>query len=804
MNLRGILSAGLIAISLMAFALTDDEVMNYIRTQAANGKSQAEIGKELKEMGVTPAQGSRIKAKYYSEGSEAFGTTVQANTATIQSNGRNTVVESGAQRADGPSSVDVFAPDAHEVARRVYGRDVFNARALTFEPNKNMATPQNYRLGPGDEVIIDMWGAAEEHLRETISPEGSIMISRLGPVHLNGKTIEEANVYIKNLFSRKYAGLSEEQTDISVNLGDIRSIQIDILGEVSTPGTFRLSPFSNVFHALYNAGGINNIGSMRNIYVLRNGKKIANVDIYDFLFNGKQTGNIRLQEGDVIIVPPYDQIVNISGNVKRPMYYEIKPGETVARVLDYAGGFSADAYSGMVRLSRQNGEENELYNIEKGEFTTYRLQDGDVLTVGEVLDRYTNRVELKGAVMRPGLYALGRGTTTLTEMIKKADGLAEDAYKGRVLIYRQLPDLSLKVIPVDLLAVDAGLETDVVLEKNDVIEIASVQTMQERGDFNITGAVGNPGTYSYMENTTVPDLIVRAGGLREGASTARIDIARRIVDPTALQENNQIAEIFTVNLFLGLDKHYYTDEEFILKPYDHVTVRQSPGYGVQQTVNVGGEVLFPGSYTLQKRNERISEIVARTGGILEGAYTRGAYLKRRLTDDEVQTRQNVIRTALMNSTGEDSISRMKIDVATEYNVGINLPKALENPGSTYDLVLQPGDQIFVPEEQSTVKISGDVMYPNTVIYEPGKKLSYYVEQAGGYGEMAKKNKVFVIYMNGQVACSGKNTPIEPGCHIIIPSKHKNNVNYWERVIPLITGLGSTATIAAAIATMLKK
>lgn len=791
------------AVALAASAMTDDEVISYIRAQSAAGKSDQEIGQELAAQGVSQAQVRRIKSKYRSEGSMTTGTTANAQSAALTDDGRGAVVET-AYAQDQGRTVDVFSPDRGEAAREVYGHDLFNSRALTFEPNKNLATPRDYRLGPGDEVIIDMWGAAEEHMRERISPEGSIMVSRLGPVHLNGKTIDEANTYIKNLFARKYAGVNSEQTDISVNLGDIRSIQIDIMGEVSTPGSFRLSPFSTVFHALYNAGGINNIGSMRNISVLRNGRRVANVDIYDYLFNGKQTGNIRLQEGDVIIVPPYESIVNISGNVKRPMYYEIKPGETVSSLLDYAGGFAGDAYSGMVRLSRQNGEDNDLYNISKGEFASYKLQDGDVVTVGNVLDRYTNRVELQGAVNRPGLYALGGGTNSLRDLINKADGLTDDAYTGRALIYRQGPDLSLEVIPVDLGAVMSGYSEDIILQKNDVIEISSALLLEEKGDFTIGGAVGNPGNYSYMANTSVEDLILRAGGIREGASTVRVEISRRIPDPTATAQSQQIAQLFTVNITGGLGKKHSEASEFILEPYDRVQVRYSPNYQAQKTVSIGGEVLFPGSYTLSQRNERISDIVRRSGGVIDGAYLKGAYLKRQMTDDEYEERTNVIRFAMQNQSEKDSISMPKLTISRTYNVGIDLPAALANPGTTHDLVLQPGDALFVPEQQSTVKISGDVMYPNTIIYEPGKNVAYYIDQAGGYGEQAKKNKTFIIYMNGMVAKCKRSTVVEPGAHIIVPSKHINHYNAWERIIPLLTGLGSVATMSAAIASMLKK
>ncbi|MDE6811319.1 MAG: SLBB domain-containing protein [Muribaculaceae bacterium] len=654
--------------------------------------------------------------------------------------------------------------------------------------------------------MIDVWGAAEEHLREKISPEGSIMISRLGPVHLNGKTIDEANTHVRNLFARKYAGVTDQQTDVSVNLGDIRSIQVDIMGEVSRPGTFRMSPFSNVFHALYNAGGINNIGSMRNITVLRNNRKIANVDIYDYLFKGKQTGNIRLQEGDVIIVPPYEQIVNISGNVKRPMYYEVKQGETLSSLLDYAGGFTGDAYSEVVRLSRQNGADNDLYVIEKGEFDTYRLRDGDVVTVGNVLDRFSNRVEVKGAVTRPGLYALGNSITTLNDLINKADGLTDDAFKGRALIYRQGPDLSLEVIPVDLAGVQNGDAEDIILQKNDVVEIMSVHLLEDKGGFTIGGKVANPGTYTYMENTTVEDLILRAGGLREGASTVRVEISRRIYDPTDITESQRIADTFTVDINGGLGAPNGSASKFYLEPFDNVMVRTAPNYRPQQNVTVEGEVLFPGVYTLVKRNERMSDLVNKSGGVLDGAYIKGAYLKRRLTDDEYQERARVINFAYKNQEGEsgDSISLSRLNISRVYSVGIDLPMALANPGSSYDLVLQPGDMLFIPEQQSTVKVSGDVMYPNSVIYQPGQKVKYYINQSGGYGETARKNKSFIIYMNGQIAKVGRKTVVEPGSHIIVPSKSPSNSNVWEKIIPLVSGVGSLATMGASLATLLKK
>lgn len=803
-KLRKIFTICMLALAITASAMTDDEVLNYIRVQTANGKTERQIGAELASKGVGAAQVQRIRAKYRSEGSVVTGASPKAESAAIHDIDNTRKVQAPTEKAVVDIVSEGLGDNEIDKVREVYGHELFNSRSLTFAPSNNIATPKDYRLGPGDEVVIDVWGDAEEHLRSTITPEGSIMISRLGPVYLNGKTVDEANTYLKNLFAKKYAGVGTEQTDVNLTLGDIRSIQIDIMGEVSRPGSFQMSPFSTVFHALYNAGGINNIGSMRNISVLRNGKRVANVDIYDYLFKGKQTGNIRLQEGDVIIVPPYEQIVNVAGNVKRPMSYEIKPGETVSTLLEYAGGLSGDAYGGMVRLSRQNGEENDLYNIERGEFTSYQLKDGDVVTVGAVLDRFSNRVELKGAVNRPGLYALGNGVTTLGSLIRKADGLSDDAYTGRALLYRQGEDLSLEVIPVDLAAVLAGSVADIPLQKNDVIEISSVQELNEHGDFTIMGMVTNPGDYAYMENTSVEDLILRAGGLREGASTARVDIARRVVKPSAVTETEQLAEIFTVNIYAGLNHKRNGAKEFILKPYDRVTVRTSPGYSQQAQVEVNGEILFPGSYTLQKRNERLSDLVKRAGGVVDGAYLKGASLRRRLTEEERLVRQNVIRVAMQNQTGTDSISSSKIDVSEFYNVGINLTEALANPGSAADLVLQEGDELTVPEFQSTVKVSGDVMYANTVVYESGKKVKYYINQAGGYGTNAKKSKAFIVYMNGQVSKVGRRTVVEPGSHIIVPSKEKGSGVSWEKILAFTSSFGSLATMAATIGALFRK
>ncbi len=803
MKMRRILLSLLMFCSLSALAMTDDQVIAYIKQQSAAGKTEQQIGKELLAKGVTPEQAERIKARFETQ----QGSETAVTTQSVSSMNRE-------RRHDSSNDVTVGKMDEidREIdeggdgivsARQIYGHKVFNSRALTFEPSDNLATPQNYRLGPGDEVIIDIWGTSEDHLRQTISPEGSIMISQVGPVYLNGMTIADANRHVKGIFAKKYAGVTDAETDVQVTLGQVRTIQVDIMGEVATPGTFRLSPFSSVFHALYRAGGINSIGSLRNIQVLRNGKKIAGVDIYDYLFDGKTAGNIRLQEGDIIIVPPYEQLVNIDGNVKRPMYYEIKPGETIQTVIDYAGGFTGDAYSGMVRLARQSATENELYNIDREEFASYRLKDGDILTVGTILDRYANRVELKGAVYRPGMFAINKELSTVGQLIKKADGLTDDAYADRVLLYREGPELQLEVLSLDLKAILNGTAPDVKLKRNDLLVISSIKEIQDRGQLSIQGHVARPGTYPFADNTTLEDLILQAGGLLDGASTARVDISRRIVNPSSTTPTEQLSENYSISVVGGLAQG--EGQNFIMKPYDVVIVRRSPGYVPQEMVNIGGEVLFAGNYALEKRNERLSSIISRAGGLIEGAYTKGAYLTRKLTDEEYKMRQETLRLAMSNQDGHgDSISLSKIQVSDRYSVGIDLEKAIAYPGSTYDVIVQPGDVLFIPEQQSTVKIAGDVMFPNTVVFVPGKKLSYYIDQAGGYGQRAKKGKAFIVYMNGSVAKAKRNTPIEPGCQIIIPSKPEKMGTDWTKVLALATSFSSVATMAATITNIFKK
>ncbi len=779
--------------------MSDDAVIRYAKEGMQQGKSEQQIGKELLLRGVSRSQIEKLREQYAAEPTTQTTTpandnrqrdlepseeeTPDAQSATFPQEGRNDLVGKG--------------------SHNIFGHTVFNSPALTFEPNVNQATPANYKLGPGDEVIIDIWGANEDSVRRTISPEGNIMVEQLGPVYLNGLTIAEAEQKIRRIFARKYAGVSgdDPESEISVTLGQVRTIQVNVMGEVATPGTYRLSPFSTVFHALYLAGGITPIGTLRNIDVRRNGKPLTTVDVYEYLFRGEQKGDVRLQEGDVIIVPPYDRLITVEGNIKRPMRYELKQGETLTELLAYAGGFTGDAYKADVRLIRRSGREQSIYTVDAASFGTCAMEDGDAVTVGATLDRFANRVELRGAVYRPGLYELGPDIQSIGDLVRRADGITEDALRSRALLYREQKDLSLEMIAVNLGGILDGTVPDIPLHRNDMLFVANLRDLEEKGDLTINGEVLRPGAYPYAANTTIEDLIIRAGGLLDGASTAKVDVSRRLKDPGSTKPTNELSRIFTFAV-----KDGYVIEgnpDFVLEPYDIVNVRKSPAYQAQQQVELSGEVVFPGNYTLTKKTERISDLVARAGGVTEDAYLRGGRLIRRMNEEERAVRDETIRMARQDS-GSDSISLNKLNLSDIYPVGIELDKALAAPGSDYDMVLREGDRLIIPEYVSTVKVTGEVMRPNTVLYMEGKSVSYYINQAGGYGSEAKRKRTYIVYMNGTIArASRSGNKLEPGCEIIVPTKRARKHTSLAEILGLTTSAASIGTAAAAIANATK-
>jgi len=632
-----------------------------------------------------------------------------------------------------------------------------------------------------------------------------VQIENLGPVYLSGKTVKEANNYLKNEFAKIYAGVTGEtpNTQIKLTLGEIRSIQVNVMGEVVVPGTYTLSSFASVFHALYWAGGVNKIGSLRSIKVIRDGETVADVDIYDFIMEGRLKDDIRLQDGDVILVNPYQTLVQILGKVKRPMYYEMKPTETIATLLKYAGGFTGDAYKKAIRLVRKSGREHQIFNVDEMDYSVFRVEDGDVLTVDSVLDRFENRVEVRGAVYREGLYQLSGEVNTVKQLIKKAEGVRGDAFLNRAVISREYDDLTREMIAIDLKGLLNGVVADIPLQKNDILFIPSVQDLREETTVAIHGEVADPGTYLYADKMTVEDLILQAGGLLEAAATTRVEVFRRVKDPKSTVFSGTIGQNFSFDLKDGLLVGEGSGS-FHLEPFDEVYIRKSPAYHRQQTVTVAGEVLFSGNYALSKKNERLSDLITKAGGISSDAYAKGARLLRKMSEEELRRKEDVLRMAQMTSGG-DSISVKKLDLSDTYSVGINLEKALQNPGSDYDMVLREGDMLYVPEYVSTVKISGAVMYPNTVLYKAGEGWKYYVNQAGGFGNDARKRRAYVVHMNGTVSRlkSGGAKEIEPGCEIIVPSKDPKKKMSPAEIIGMGTSAASLATMIATLVNLFK-
>lgn len=771
--------------------MTDQQVIEYVKQATQEGKEQKQIAAELARRGVTREQAERVKKLY----EQQMGT----DTANMQGTELNEA-RLREETQDETTALTDNQPTTEELAQedQVFGRNIFNTRNLTFEPNSNMATPPNYQLGPGDEVIIDIWGASQTSIRQTITPDGTINMQELGPIYLSGMTVEEANRFLKNKLGTVF---SNENNQIQVTLGNTRTIQINIMGEVVQPGTYALSAFSTVFHALYRAGGVNDIGSLRNVQLVRNGKKIASVDVYDFIMQGKIKDDIRLQEGDVIIVPAYDMLVKMSGNVKRPMRFEMKKDETLAALIKYAGGFNADAYSKSVRMVRQNGMEYEVKTVDEMDYSVCQLRDGDVVTVGAILNRFTNKVEIKGAVYRPDIYALDGKVNTVRALIEKAQGLMDDAFTNRAVLQRQRDDLTSEIVSVDVKALMNGTIPDIPLRKNDILYIPSIHDLQDLGSVTIYGEVTKPDEYPYADNMTLEDLIIQAGGLKEAASTVRVDVSRRIKDAKSVNSTDSIGQMFSFALKDG----FVIDGQpgFVLQPYDQVFVRRSPGYQTQQNVSIQGEVIFGGTYTLTSKAERLSDLVKKAGGVTNSAYVRGAKLIRVANDEEKKRMQDVVKL-MGRELGENAIDSLGLRVDSLFLVGIDLEAALANPGGDADLVLRKGDVLNIPEYVNTVKINGAVMMPNTVSYRKGEKVSYYLGQAGGYSQHAKKSKKFIIYMNGQVAKvkgSGKDQ-IEPGCEIVVPNKKQSKANFGN-ILGYATSFSSLATMAATIVSLFK-
>ncbi len=680
---------------------------------------------------------------------------------------------------------------------KVFGREIFTNQKLTFTPNYQMATPPSYILGTNDQVLVEVWGNVDIYEEQKITPDGNIYLEGVGPIKIGGLTVESAQKHLASRLSQSMSGLK-----VSLTVTQIRSIKVNITGEVSVPGTYTLPSLSSLFHALYAAGGVNRIGSLREVKLYRGNEQIASFDVYDFLLRGEYGANVRLEDDDVIIVPPYQNLVRIGGEVKRERLYELKAGETLQELIDYAGGFTGSAYTTDINVWRKGGTKYSIYTVEANGFDRFAMQDADSVVVDASIAEYTNRLSIQGAVWRSGEFELSEQTNTLSELIERAGGLRGDEFAARGQISRRNPDFTWEVVPFDVRAIVTGSE-DMALQAEDRVYIPNILELREAYTVTIRGEVNAPATLPYMEGMSVKDLILRAGGLKESASLTNIEVARRVKDPYATDYSPELAELFN----FAIDANLAVDpaaDRFVLHPFDVITVRPSPGYSVQQSVSLVGEVLHPGSYTLAISGERLSEVLTKAGGITPEAYLRGASVQRLLTDDEKARAQAMMSIALNNESIPDAMSaEIEERLGQPFTLGVDVEEALRNPGSNSDIVLRDGDIINIPLYNSTVKISGSILYPNTVTYDRSK-IKHYISQAGGYNEKARR-RPFIVYMNGEVASTRtgflcKRYPkVEPGCEIVVPQKvAKPTSNLMSNIMGMTSASASLAAVVASV------
>ena len=818
-----LLSLGL---SLTAYSqsMSDTQILQYVMQQKKLGKAESDIAQDLLKKGATLEQIQKMRQKYAKQleqtgmGQTADKALGDASDRMRKNNGALREVDTDAKarqmrqqqmmqnRPDSWLYADDMtmyqSPDSlyfteGEKGKKVFGRDIFNNKALTFEPVMNIATPQNYVLGPGDQLIIDVYGDTQKSEQLTVSPDGDVNVPDYGPVHVAGLSVSAAQSRVRSKLGTYY-----ESSDIKVTVGQTRTILVNVMGEVKAPGTYTLSAFATVFHALYMAGGVSDLGTLRNIKVYRQGRQISVVDVYEFILNGRLAGNVRLQDNDVIQVGPYESIVDISGRVKRPMAYELRKNESLSTLLKYSGGFASDAYKKSLRVLRKNGRMKTVFNVEEFELQDFKMFDGDSVNVDSIIDRFENMVEVKGAVYRPGMYQLGEKVSSVRSLIDNADGLTEEAMVSRAVLRRMKPNRTQEVITIDLKGIVEGTAADVPLENEDILFIPTLAEHQNLRTLSIDGEVIFPGTYEYAEKMTVEDLILQAGGLTDNASTVKVDVARRMIDPEATTSTMEIAKTFSFAIKPGFE--FDGDKSFTLEPYDVVSVRRSPVSAELFKVRVEGEVAYEGSYTLSQKNQRLSDVLKAAGGVVPGAYVRGARLIRTMNKDERARMDEVIKMARQSGSADtkDSINLEQLALSETYTVGIHLDEALANPGCDEDIELQDGDQLIVPRYNRTVKISGDILKPNVVAFKDKKNYKYYIEQAGGYGRRARKTNTYILYQNGTIAKASK-APVEPGCEIIVPTKGPKDPTNLQQWLSIGTSAASLATMFVSIANMLK-
>ena len=794
--------------------LSDAQIQAYLRQAEASGLSESEMEQMALQRGMPAEEIAKLRKRIEKiQGGQSM-MVGESNTPLNRPVISRSVSDSAVltEKAVTDSLADSrTSPDS----LKIYGSSLFTGQSTQFEPNLRLATPSNYIVGPDDELLIDIYGKSEAFHKLTVTPEGNIVVPYVGVVSVNGLTMEEATTRIKERMTTVYPAIKTGETRILVSLGNVRTIKIVITGEVEAPGTYSLPSVASVLNALYLSGGPTKQGSFRDIRLMRDGKEVATFDIYDVLLNGAFERNMGLRDQDVLMIPPYQNRVELRGEVKRPAIFELKTGETFEDLLRYAGGFTEQAYRERIKVTRNTATERRIEDLLASQMKNYEPLSGDQYEVGKILNRYANRVKIDGSVFRPGIYELSSGLT-LSMLIKKAEGVKEDAFLNRGYILRLQDDLQTEQIAFDVAAILAGTAKDIELKREDVVHISSIFDLKEEFSLRIDGEVRNPGVFAYAEGMTLEDLVMKAGGFRESALTKRIEVSRRVKNMDAMSISAQTAEIFQVDI----NRTFDDQTNFKLMPFDIVVVRTESGYETQKTVQIEGEVLYPGRYTITKKNERISDLIKRAGGFTPFAYLDGASLKRTGKKMRGMTETERERSE-RESKQQDEYDRLlalhylqqdadHVNLGQEgryFNndfVGINLERILHKPGAQGDLILEDGDVIRVPKELQTVKVSGEVLAPSTAVYAPDKGFKQYINQAGGFSQRALRKNSYIIYANGAVKSTNRflffnnYPPIKPGAEIFVPQAPERLRMGPQQWLGFSTGLASLVAIIVTI------
>ncbi len=787
--------------------LSDAQIQQMVQQAHAAGLSDSQIVQQAEDKGMSTDQGQLLQKRI--EASRSSGTSAQTDSdTTTQSQSR--VLN---YKSTGLNKQNQYSNQA-DTTPKIFGADLFRNNNLTFEPNLNLATPVNYIVGPNDQLNVNVYGNSLANWKLNVSPEGNINIPGIGIVNVAGKTIEQATALIKSkLAANNYA--VGHGTNVQVSLGNIRSIKVILVGEVQKPGSYTLPSLATVFNALYAAGGPNKNGSFRQIEVIRNNRIIRRLDVYDFLVKGEQKDNIGLQDQDIIRIPTYRVRVQMTGEVKTPALFEVLPGETIQDVIGFAGGFTDQAYTALIKVSQISDQQRRITDIPEADYKNYVPLRGDIYTVDHILNRFENRVTINGAVFRPGQYELQKGLT-LMQLIQKAAGIKEDAFTGLGTITRLNPDNTTAILSFNLKDLINKTAADIPLQREDVINISSIFDLRDKYTVTIKGAIRKGGTFAYADSISVEDLIIKAGGFAEGGSPKRIEVARRVNDSDPNSKSSSVAQVFQVDVNAQLDKELVN---FRLKPYDIVSVYSLPGYEMQRTVKIDGEVLYPGYYVIKNKNEKISDIVARAGGLSASADVDGGTLKRsntailgvdkNKTDTAELARERTARLARLQKSYKDT-TKIAEDTTLRNNfVGIDLKKILEKPGSNIDLLVEDGDEIRIPKQQQIVRVNGEVLYPSAVVFENGKSFTDYVSNAGGFSPEALKRGAYIVYANGTVKGTTKflfwNThpKVKPGSEIYVPKKPEPKGDAAGKIIGYTTALASLGAIILGILSLNK-